>query len=657
MSAVFLKVLNMSITAGWMILGAIFVRLLLKKAPKWISCLLWGLVALRLALPFPLKSALSLIPSAEPIPQDIALKAEPAVETGIPVVNGIVNPVISNSFAPDPAAGVNPLQIVIPVASAVWIAGIAAMLIYSLIGFLKLKKTVSVRLPAGEGIYSCDGIGTPFILGVFRPKIFVPSSLKKETLEIVTAHEKAHLKRLDHLWKPLGFLLLSLHWFNPLCWVAYILLCRDIEAACDEKVVRDMDKDGVAAYSRALLDCGLPRGTVAACPLAFGEVGVKGRIKGILNYKKPAFWVILTAVIVCVLLAVFLLTDPFARASEPEVTGERVLTAQFRQYGGNDYTVFVYDSGHLRFARGRLKMDRSGGEVEKTESRATAFEIPPEKYEALIAAAAAREESESEHYYSLAGLSGYTTDSPYIVLETGSKFDLFIYGDADGDADDDSNEVVRNLCGILSECGLPEAEKEYFGKLAEKIPDPAAFSDTILFPEETVLAYVFLDLRSYAGWGGSRRFTFYRDGTLAVETAARRETGDDWLHRIPHPFDDDLEKTFYPVDGEKLNELQKQIAVVREWQDGEGAETRTYHGFKNYLDAIDSPLASVFAKDCAVEMCITFPRSSPEVFIAMMTILEICEDIPEENDAGYERWYSKFSEIDRREWDLYNIAG
>ena len=315
MSSVFLKIVNMSITASWLILAVVLVRMLLKKAPKWIPCLLWGLVAIRLICPISFGSVFSLIPSSETIPTNITVQREPAINSGITIVNDVINPMIAESFAPSPADSVNPLQIIIPVAAIVWLSGIVIMLAYARISCIKLKKMVSICVPVGERILSCDEVKAPFILGVFRPAIYVPSSMSGETLELVIRHETAHLQRHDHWWKPLGYLLLAVYWFNPMCWIAYILLCRDIEMACDEKVIRDMDKDEMAAYSQALLDCSFPRRRIAACPLAFGEVGVKERVKGVLNYRKPTFWVILIAVIACIVLAVCLMTDPFSNKS------------------------------------------------------------------------------------------------------------------------------------------------------------------------------------------------------------------------------------------------------------------------------------------------------------------------------------------------------
>lgn len=310
MGAAFLKILNMSMTASWMILAVIAARKLLKTAPRWISCLLWGMVAIRLVCPVSFESIFSLVPSSEPIPAGIAFQASPSVNTGISIVNDVVNPALSASFTPGPGDSANPLQIVIPIAAAIWITGILILSAYAVISSMKLKKTVAVCLPAGGNVFACDEINTPFILGVFRPRIYVPSSMKGETLEQVLLHENAHLQRHDHWWKPLGFLLVSIYWFNPLCWIAYVLLCRDIEMACDEKVIREMDVPARAAYSQAILDCSFSRRRIAACPLAFGEVGVKERVRGVLHYRRPTFWLILAAVIICLAVAICFLTNP-----------------------------------------------------------------------------------------------------------------------------------------------------------------------------------------------------------------------------------------------------------------------------------------------------------------------------------------------------------
>ncbi len=310
MDALFLKLLNMSITASYLCLAVLLVRLLLKKAPKAISCALWALVGLRLLFPFSLESVLSLIPSAEPLPEDILLSPTPTINSGIPAINSVVNPVISGSLAPNPGDSVNPMQVITTVAGYVWVIGMIAMLVYMLITYLRVRGKVTEAVKIEGNVYECDHVDTPFILGVIRPRIYLPSSMNEADRAFVIAHEQAHLRRLDHVWKPLGFLLLTVYWFNPLLWLGYVLLCRDIELACDEKVIRELGTDIKKQYSETLINCSVPRRAISACPLAFGEVGVKGRIKSVLNYKKPAFWIILVAVVALVVTGVCFLTDP-----------------------------------------------------------------------------------------------------------------------------------------------------------------------------------------------------------------------------------------------------------------------------------------------------------------------------------------------------------
>ncbi|MDE6312794.1 MAG: M56 family metallopeptidase [Lachnospiraceae bacterium] len=310
MGEVFLKTLNMSIAASWLILAVVLLRFILKKAPKWVAVLLWGIVALRLAVPFSFESALSLIPSAETFNTNNIQYETPAISSGIPAVNNAVNPVLGETFAPNPVGSVNPLYVWILVVSVIWLIGIAAMLLYAVISYVRVHRSVAERVPYEGNIFLCDHVKSPFILGLVRPKIYLPSNMDAMAMEPVIAHEKAHLARRDHWWKPLGFLILTVHWFNPLCWIAYVLLCRDIELACDEKVIRQMDLDGKKQYSTALLECSTGRRLVTICPLAFGEVGVKERVKNVLNYKKPAFWVIVAAVIACAVVTVCFATNP-----------------------------------------------------------------------------------------------------------------------------------------------------------------------------------------------------------------------------------------------------------------------------------------------------------------------------------------------------------
>ena len=316
MSGIFIKVFNLAVTAGWFVLAVLLLRPLMKKSPKWINCLLWGIVGLRLVFPFSFESIFSLIPSAEPIPQNITMVPAPEINSGIGVMNEIVNPVISETLAPQVGASVTPMQIVIGVASYIWVIGIIAMLCYGAISYILLRRKVRVSLKGEGNVYFCDDVDSPFILGVILPRIYIPSAMSGEALGHVLAHEKAHLRRFDHIWKPLGFCLLAIYWFNPLFWVAYALLCRDIEAACDEKVIKQMDAEAKKDYSRTLLDCSMHRRRIMSCPLAFGEVGVKERVKSILNYKKPAFWVIIAALIVTLVLSVCFLTNPTSNVRE-----------------------------------------------------------------------------------------------------------------------------------------------------------------------------------------------------------------------------------------------------------------------------------------------------------------------------------------------------
>lgn len=317
MENVFLQLLNMSITASWIVLAVFILRLVLKKAPKAVSCALWALVGIRLVLPFSVESVFSLIPSRETVPQDILLSATPNVHTGIPAFNSVVNPVIEQAFAPDPGDSANPLQIITAVAAVVWLMGMVALWLYAAVSYFRLYRLTRESVATEKNVFICDRIDTPFILGVFKPRIFLPSSMEQADVSHVLAHERAHLQRHDHWWKPLGFLLVSVYWFNPVLWAAYVYLCRDIEFACDEKVLRSVGEQVKKDYSTALINCSVSRKSLAACPLAFGENGVKGRIKAVLHYKKATVWVLVAALLLSVTAAVCLLTDPV----QTDITG------------------------------------------------------------------------------------------------------------------------------------------------------------------------------------------------------------------------------------------------------------------------------------------------------------------------------------------------
>ena len=349
----FLKTLNMSIAASWLILAVVLLRFILKKAPKWVAVLLWGIVALRLVVPFSFESALSLIPSAETFNAHNIQYGTPAISSGIPAVNNAVNPVLGETFAPNSVGSINPLYIWTLVVSAIWLVGIAAMLLYAVISYVRVRRSVAERAPYKGNIFLCDHVKSPFILGLIRPKIYLPSNMDATSMEPVIAHEKAHLTRRDHWWKPLGFLILTVHWFNPLCWIAYVLLCRDIELSCDEKVIRQMDLDGKKRYSTALLECNAQRRLVTICPLAFGEVGVKERVKNVLNYKKPAFWVIVVAVIACGVVTVIFATNPVKK--QPPMNDLQLISADVMDFRSDPPILYSMNTSELDELSSRLK--------------------------------------------------------------------------------------------------------------------------------------------------------------------------------------------------------------------------------------------------------------------------------------------------------------
>lgn len=318
MADAFIKLLNMSIAASWLVLAVILLRFVLKKAPKWVNPLLWGVVALRLVMPFSVESVLSLIPSAQTVstvPAGIQSQPEavrPVIDSGMRFIDNAVNPVISQAFvnAPSPEAVAEPVLRAADVAAIVWVAGLAALLLYAAVSWLRLRSSVSTAVRLRDNVYQSEFVSSPFVLGMFRPKIYLPFAIDSADAEYVIAHERAHIARRDTWIKPVGYLLLCVYWFNPVMWLAYVLLCRDIEYACDERVVSAYTPAERADYSEALLTCSVKRAHIAACPVAFGEASVKDRVKRVLSYKKPALWIAAAAVAAVVVVAVCFLTDP-----------------------------------------------------------------------------------------------------------------------------------------------------------------------------------------------------------------------------------------------------------------------------------------------------------------------------------------------------------
>ena len=315
MGDIFLKLLNMSITAGWLVLVVLAVRFLFRKMPKWVCCLLWATVAVRLLVPFSIESPFSLQPSAQPIQSTTVVDGGvktyvPSIDSRVSFVENRVNPALRDTFAYQKSDSAAPVQIVTEIAGYIWLVGMAVLLVYAMVGAIRLHGSVREAIRYRDNSYLCDAVTTPFILGVLRPRIYLPSTLADAEIDYVLAHERAHLKRGDHVWKTIGYLILCVYWFHPLCWIAYFTLCKDIELACDEKVIRDMSYDDKKEYSRVLLSCATQRRFVLSCPLAFGEVGVKERVKSVLNHKKATVGATILAVIACVLVAVCFLTNP-----------------------------------------------------------------------------------------------------------------------------------------------------------------------------------------------------------------------------------------------------------------------------------------------------------------------------------------------------------
>ena len=310
MDDVFLKLVNLSISASWLILAVLVLWVVLKKAPKWVMPLLWSVVALRLVCLFSIESALSLIPSAETIPSEIVTETREPVLYEQATLDIVTNPTLPSAAEVPVGVSRQQAQVDFNIYSVLWLAGMAALLVHALVSAGKLKRKLATAILLRDNIYESEFVDSPFVFGVVKPNIYLPMHMDEGTAAYVIAHERAHLARRDHWWKVLGYLVLALHWFNPLVWVAYILFCRDIELACDEKVVRGLDGAARADYSQALLSCAAPKRAVAACPLAFGEGNIKTRVKSALHYKKPAFWVAAAAVLAVVIVAVCFLTNP-----------------------------------------------------------------------------------------------------------------------------------------------------------------------------------------------------------------------------------------------------------------------------------------------------------------------------------------------------------
>lgn len=378
MTQVFLYLANQSITAGYLILAVLLLRLLLRRVPKDLLLWLWVPVGLRLILPVSLKSALSLIPRAKPIPMDIAYSPAPAIDSGIPVIDRAVNPVITENLTPVVTASVNPMQIVLAIISNLWLAGMVVMLLYAAVSYYRLSRKCAVSMHLQGKLYLCDNIPTPFVLGIINPKIYLPSDMAPENQSYVLKHEAAHLRHRDHWWKPLGFLLLCVYWFQPLVWIAYYLFCRDLEMACDERAIAGMEEGERKAYSYALLSCAAPRRTIAMCPVAFGENSVKSRIKHVLRFQKAGFWVIAVVLVVTLIASVCFLTNPKEDEEPLLQTVPDTVPTEAMEAAEEDYQPL---SGYYAYTNGGLTLEIDKVSGVKTQ---TARDSSGEAYEQTI---------------------------------------------------------------------------------------------------------------------------------------------------------------------------------------------------------------------------------------------------------------------------------
>lgn len=344
MDAVFLNLVNISITASYIAIAVTVFRFLLKKAPKAYTCILWLLVAFRLILPnsdnmFIFTSIFSLIPSTEVLPNTLIDNTSPQfnINVGVEQIDKRINAFLDNRYAEGVTVPTNTGSSLMNILGFVWIIVCIGILIYAVGSYIYLHRKIRASICVKGNTFICDYISTPFILGIIRPKILLPSTLAEEEKKYVIAHEKAHLKRLDHIWKPLGFVLLAFHWFNPIMWISYILFCRDIELACDEYVIKNMNAEDKKTYSTVLLKFSIPKKLLSAYPLAFGEIGVKKRIKAVLKYKKPAVITSILAVILCIVTALCFLANP----------KKTTLIEEFDELQSSDIYSIDFDDGNV----------------------------------------------------------------------------------------------------------------------------------------------------------------------------------------------------------------------------------------------------------------------------------------------------------------------
>lgn len=320
MNELFLKILNMSISAGWLVLVVLVLRLILRRAPGWLRVLLWLLVAVRLICPVTIESTWSLIPSAQTFPEQAISGPGFDVQTGIEPVDEQINGYLGERYLEGGTVSTGNGARVLTVLSVLWLTGIICMAGSAIYRSWRLKHRVETAVRYRDNIYQSENVGTPFVYGMFRPRIYLPFRIPEQELNYILAHEQAHIRRKDHWWKLLGYFLLTIYWFHPLLWVAYRCLCRDIELACDQKVIRGLGKEQRADYTQVLVNCSTDRHPIAAGPLAFGETGVRERVRAVMNYRKPAVWLVSVSILLCLCAAVCFLTNPVQQEFELRIS-------------------------------------------------------------------------------------------------------------------------------------------------------------------------------------------------------------------------------------------------------------------------------------------------------------------------------------------------
>ncbi len=386
MASVFMKIVNMSISATWLVFAVLLIRLLLKKVPKWINVILWGIVGLRMIMPFSIESVFSLIPSSETISK-APNAPRPHFESGVTVVDNRVNDYLQGHYYEGVSKPTGHFLDITNIFTIIWIVGVVVLLAYTVISYLRVKEKVRTAVLMRENIFRSDMVVSPFVFGLIKPKIYLPFHMNEKDMELVIAHEQSHVYRKDYLWKPLGFLLLAIHWFNPIMWLGYVLLCRDIELACDEKVIREFDVEQKADYSQALLSCSVNRRMVTACPLAFGETSVQKRVSAVLNYRKPAFWLVALAIIISSVIAACFLTNPVTHQLKnieqheldvllQEKTTGLMSDGETYQYIGAIPKELLQELFDIKISRREVSTSRSEG---RDRSHTLVLNIPKEK--------------------------------------------------------------------------------------------------------------------------------------------------------------------------------------------------------------------------------------------------------------------------------------